>query len=302
MVLTGPSDKSLAAEAAYTFAAAPQPPAHIILLGRSIPKIKPVIARLKQINNSIDVKFIGVDLTDNSTVRLAAQHVQATVSKIDVLVNSAGIMAVEDYTISKEGFELQLAATHIGHFLLTGLLLPQLEASGDARVVTLTSIGYQASDFRFDDWNFSEGKEYNPWVAYGQAKTANILFTTELARRAKEQGKHITALVVHPGVVLDTGITQNTTLEKLMGVIEGAKEAARQAGEESESEKQKTIEQGCSTMVWASVAPELEGHSGAFLKDCNIFPESEQKQWIKEPEKAKKLWELSEQWVDEKFL
>lgn len=272
------------------------------MLGRSIPKITPVIAKLKQINSSIDVKFIGVDLADNSTVRVAAQHVQSIVSKIDVLVNSAGTMAVEEFTVSKEGFELQLAATHIGHFLLTGLLLPQLEASGGARVVTLTSMGYQGSDFRFNDWNFAEGKNYNRWLAYGQAKTANILFTTELARRAEEQGKHITALAVHPGVVLDTGILQNTTREEIMGLLEGEVEAARQKGEKPEGVKLKTIEQGCSTMVWASVAPELETRSGAFLKDCNIFPESEQKPWIKEPGKAKELWELSEQWVGEKFL
>lgn len=306
MVLTGPSEKSLAAEAAYNFASAPQPPATIILLGRSLTKIQPVIDRIKQINSSIQVEFVSLDLSDNSSVRTAAKEIQSLVSKIDILINSAGIMALEEYTRSKDGFEMQLAACHIGHFLLTALVLPQLEAAGGgARVITLTSMGYAASPFRFDDWNFSEGKTYNGWVSYGQAKTANIMFTRELARRAAGGGgggRGLTALVLHPGMVLTTGILQNTTMEALSSVLEASKKMMEEAGEEVKTEEPKSMEQGSATMVLAAVQPDLKEHSGAFLKDCNIFPESEQKPWVKIPEDDKKLWELSEELVGEKFL
>lgn len=306
VVLTGPSEKSLAAEAAYNFASAAQPPAKIILLGRSLKKIQPVIDKIKQVNSSIQVEFVNLDLSDNSSVRTAAKEVQSLVSKIDILINSAGIMALEDFTRSKDGFEMQLAACHIGHFLLTALLLPQLEKAagggGDARVVTLTSMGYVASPFRFDDWNFSEGKEYNGWVAYGQAKTANILFTRELARRARARGLGLTALVLHPGIVLGTAILQNTSMEALNAVLEMGKKKMEEAGEEVKEEQPKSMEQGCATMVLAAMQPDLKEHSGAFLKDCSVFPESEQKPWVKVPEVDKKLWELSEQWVGEKVL
>ena len=292
----------MAAEAAYCLAQSPSPPAQIVLLGRSESRIQPVIDRIGEINSSIKTAFIELDLSDLKSVRACATKVQSTTSVIDVLINSAGIMALEDYTLSTDGYEMQLAACHIGHFLLTGLLLAQLQASSAARVVTLTSTGYEGSDFRFDDFNFSNGKTYHRWVAYGQAKTANIMFTTELARRAAAKDLHLTAFVLHPGVILSSGIMKAVSMEALTTALEDTKVAYAAQGQEFVPEQLKSIEHGCSTMLVAALAPGLDGQSGSFLKDCQVVGEDELKPWVKDQEKAKKLWDLSEGWVGEKFL
>lgn len=316
VVLTGPSEGSLAAEAAYNFAAAPQPPAQIILLGRTRSKIQPVLDRIAHINPSIDAAFVPLDLTDNSAVRAAARDVRALAPRIDVLINSAGVMALADYALSVDGVERQLAACHVGHFLLTALLFPQLAAAApdadadrddDARVVTLSSMGYETSAFRLDDWNFSEGRAYDRWLAYGQAKSANIMFTRELARRspsaAAKGGRAVTALVVHPGMVLESGILQNASMEALGAAFEAMKKQMAEAGEgEVQTEAPKSLAQGCATMVLASVRPDLRAHSGVFLRDCDVFPESQLKPWVKVPADDEKLWELTEGLVGEKFL
>ena len=160
-VITGPSKDSIAAEVAYNLASSSEPPSQIILLGRTESKVQPVIEKISSINSSIKAQFIKVDLSDLKSVRQCANDVLAATSKIDTLINAAGIMAPEEYQKSTDGFEMQLAACHIGHFLLTGLLLSQLEKSEAARVINLTSMGYEGSDFRFDDWNFSDGKTYD---------------------------------------------------------------------------------------------------------------------------------------------
>lgn len=299
-VITGPSKDSLAAETAYYLAQLPESPTQIILLGRTESKVQPVLDRIKELNPSIKTTFVKLDLGDLKSVRQAVEKVKGITSQIDCLINSAGLMALEKYQTSVDGFEMQFAAAHIGHFLLTGLLLPQLKASSAARVVTLTSMGYEGSDFRFDDWNFSDGKTYDRWAAYGQAKTANIMFTTELARRAAAQNLPITSIVLHPGVIMSSGIMRDVSMDDMMKALEDTKAAYAAKGMEFEPEQPKNIEQGCSTTLVAALQPGLR--SGTFLKDCNVFPENEQQDYVKDAEKAKKLWVLSEELVGEKVL
>lgn len=268
-------------------------------MGRNLSKIQPVIDRLNKINSSIKIDFVKIDLSDNSSVRAAAKGISSTVDSIDILINSAGIMALDDYQLSKDGFELQLAACHIGHFLLTGLLIPQLAASkSGARVVSLTSTGYEVSDFRWDDWNFQGGKTYNPWLGYAQAKSANLHFINELSRRGSP--KNIKAFVVHPGVVLESGIMQSTNMEALGKALEATKAEYAARGEEYVPEQLKTMEQGCSTTVVAAIQPDLQ--SGTFLMDCQPARKEKVKSWVYDEEKAGKLWTLSEDWVGQQFL
>lgn len=208
-------------------------------------------------------------------------------------------MALENYQLSKDGFELQLAACHIGHFLLTGLLVPQLEASKTgARVISLTSMGYEGGDFRWDDWNFSGGKTYERWAGYAQAKSANLQFINELSRRGA--AKNITAFVVHPGVILETGILKAVDMDALTSAFEETKKQYTARGEEFVPEQLKTLEQGCSTTVVAALRPDLQ--SGSFLRDCQPVEKKDMRPWAYDEEKAGKLWTLSEGWVGEKFL
>ncbi|KAK6071656.1 short-chain dehydrogenase [Seiridium cupressi] len=109
------------------------------------------------------------DLSDQDSVGAAAATIDKAVQKIDVIINNARVMAIRNYSKDKHGIELQLSANHVGHFLLTNLLVPRLVAVGDnSRVVNLSSHGHRISPFRFDDYNFSERKEYERFSAYGQ--------------------------------------------------------------------------------------------------------------------------------------
>lgn len=118
--------------------------------------MEPVIETIRKINPKISTTFVQLDLTNLASVRKAAETIKSSVVNIDILINNAGIMAVKEYSKSADGYELQFASNHLGHFLLTNLLAEKLFATENgARVVSLTSEGYTVECFRFDDWNFS---------------------------------------------------------------------------------------------------------------------------------------------------
>lgn len=201
VIITGPTAGSLGAQTALFLAAGK--PSNIILLGRTASKVAPVISEINTISPSTNAQFIPLDLTRFDSIRAAAATINNTVDKIDVLINNAGIMGVSEYTLTAEGIQSQFAANHIGHFLLTSLLMPKLEAAGHgARIVNLSSSGHQLGEVRLDDYNFDDGKAYDPWAAYGQSKTANILFTVSLAEKLASRG--ILAFAVHPGSIAET--------------------------------------------------------------------------------------------------
>ena len=153
VVITGPSQGGLGAAVALTLAKAE--PAVLILLGRDQSKIAPVVEEIRSSSPSVGVVTGDLDLLDNATVEKAAALIKQEISKVDLLINNAGIMAPKDFSTSKDGVESQLAANHIGHFLLTSLILPELFAAGaQARIVNVSSQGYQLGEVRFDDYNF----------------------------------------------------------------------------------------------------------------------------------------------------
>ncbi|MCV7443692.1 SDR family NAD(P)-dependent oxidoreductase [Mycobacterium paraense] len=137
-----------------------------------------------------DVEVRRLDLQDLSSVREFADGVDFDV---DVLINNAGIMAAP-YALTVDGFESQIGTNHLGHFALTNLLLPRLTD----RVVTVSSMAHWPGRINFDDLNW-KNRRYSPWLAYGQSKLANLLFTSELQRRLDAAGSPLRALAVHPG-------------------------------------------------------------------------------------------------------
>jgi NAD(P)-dependent dehydrogenase (short-subunit alcohol dehydrogenase family) len=138
-----------------------------------------------------------VDLADLSSVRRAAAQV-SQLGPLDVLVNNAGVMATP-FSQTVDGFELQLATNHLGPFLLTGLLLPQLVASGRGRVVTVSSQAHRYTRTApLDDPRVHRGR-YSRWGSYARSKLAGLLFTFELDRRLREHGLPVTAVACHPG-------------------------------------------------------------------------------------------------------
>ena len=203
VVITGPSAGSLGAQTAIFIAQGK--PASILLLGRTESKTTSVIEEMKNISPATKVQFIEIDLTRFGSIKSAAAKINQSVDKIDVLINNAGIMGTKEYTLTPEGLESQFGTNHIGHFLLTNLLMPKIEAAGKvARIVNISSNGCLLAEVRFNDYNFDNGKAYNRWEAYGQSKTANILFTVSLASKLASKG--IAAFALHPGIVISTNL------------------------------------------------------------------------------------------------
>lgn len=153
VVITGPSENGIGAESAITLASAN--PKTIILVGRTESNVTSVIEAIKNLNPSIEVFFVEIDLLDNKSVRQAAK-IKSITNKIHVLINNAGVMAVRSYVTSADGVESQFAANYLGHFLLTNLLAKEILAAAEegARIVQVGSLGYQLGETNLDDINF----------------------------------------------------------------------------------------------------------------------------------------------------
>ncbi|CZR68243.1 related to retinol dehydrogenase 12 [Phialocephala subalpina] len=287
-VITGASIGGIGAHVAYCLAAAH--PATVLLLGRNGAKVSPVVEKIQQISPSTKAQFVKVDLASSGSVRAAAAEVATVVTKIDVLVNNAGIMGPK-FSLTPESVESQFGANHIGHFLLTNLLMPKLEAAGTgSRIVNVSSLLYQFSPVRFDDYNFSNGATFNTWEAYGQSKTANILFSVALAKKLASKG--VRSYSLHPGNIQDTNLS--STVDPAEWPIVGA-----MFGEKNvEMPKAKTVEQGSATTLVAALDPKLDCVSGAFLDDCSPAKTLD---FASSLENAEKLWALSEEIVGQKF-
>ena len=296
-VITGASEQSLGGNTARVLASAS--PAHIVLVSRTQKNVEPVLEAIKSTDGSIKTTFVQCDLSDHDSVRAAASKVLDAAPSIDVLINTAGNMAILEYTKDKQGIEMQLSGNHLGHFLLTNLLVPGLLAAAsktnDARVVNYTSQGYRVSPFHFEDWNFSDGKTYNMWTAYGQAKTANVLFSWGITNRLKPRG--VTSTALHPGVIWGTGLGTHLTPESYASVDEVCK---KNTGREMtwDLPQTKSLTQGTATGLIAALDPSLPTKSPAYLTNCDI---QEPMEFARDPEQVEKLWKLSEKLVKQEF-
>lgn len=294
-LVTGTSAKGLGASC--TTQLARHSPERIILVSRNKAKVDPVLEEIKAINPDIKITFVECELTDFDSVRKAAEQILSddNINKIDVVINNAGVMNVKKYTTDKQGNELAFSANHLGHFLLTNLILPKILAAGEgARIVNVTSRGHRISSVRFNDPAFSNGKDYDGWSAYGQSKTANILFSVELAKRLG--GRGIFAFSVHPGGIWDTGLAihlDNNDFEDIDAI------ALKNTGIPWPGvDKPKTMTQGSSSLLAAALDPTFETKNGAFVEDCQL---SEPLGYAKDEGNAQDLWVLSEELVGQRF-
>jgi NAD(P)-dependent dehydrogenase (short-subunit alcohol dehydrogenase family) len=199
-------------------------------------------------------------------------------------------------TRTREGWELQLATNHFGHFLLTALLAPALRAGAPARVVTVSSRGHRFSPVVFEDLHF-ERRPYDKWAAYGQSKTANVLFAVELDRRLSRAG--VRGFALHPGAIV-------TELGRHLSRDDLAELRARSPGGRGLVWKQ--VPAGAATSVWAATAPELEGRGGLYLEDCHVAaPRRSQDDdegyevWAVDAQAAERLWAASEAALEQPF-
>ncbi|WP_394618578.1 SDR family NAD(P)-dependent oxidoreductase [Lentzea sp. JNUCC 0626] len=249
------------------------------------------------------VEVSRLDLLNPASVTAFAERHLTTGRPVDVLVNNAGIGA-ETRELDARGYEKVFATNHLGHFQLTLALLPALPG---ARVVTLTSGGHRLSDIRWDDLHFATG--FDAGASYGQAKTANVLFTVELERRYAATGLH--AYAVHPGIAVATTLARGDGMFpvealKAMGLIDDAGEPIIDPDTE-----RKTPKQAASTVVFAATSPLLDDIGGVYLKNNDIAPVdatpfdgtigtapiTDVAPHALDPESARRLWELSERMV-----
>jgi NAD(P)-dependent dehydrogenase (short-subunit alcohol dehydrogenase family) len=172
--------------------------ARVVVAVRDEVKGKAAIRRLQAEVPDADLHLDLLDLADLGSVHRFAAQVLDTTGPLDLLVNSAGVMGVPQRLTTKDGFELQFGTNHLGHFALTGLLLPGLMTRPGARVVTVTSMAHEQGRIRFDD--LQGERSYGPWTAYSQSKLANLLFAFELDRQARARGLDLVSMAVHPGV------------------------------------------------------------------------------------------------------
>lgn len=172
--------------------------ARVVVSSRDAAKGEEAVRRIEAEVPQAEVELGVFDLADLESVRRFARTFADRRGALDVLVNNAGVMAVPQRRVTTDGFELQLETNHLGHFALTGLLLPALLARAGARVVTVSSTAHRLGRMRFDDLEGERG--YRPWRAYGQSKLANLLFALELDRRASSSGLDLLSVAAHPGL------------------------------------------------------------------------------------------------------
>ena len=247
--------------------------ARVIIGCRNLEKGKEALKEIQERSGSKDIFLEKIDLASLDSVRKFADSILKSERRLDILINNAGVMAC-DYQKTEDGFEMQFGTNHLGHFLLTMLLLDLLKKSAPSRIVNLSSLGHTlgSGKINFDDINFE--KDYSSYEAYFHSKLANVLFTRELSKRL--EGSHVTANSVHPGGVR-TELARHTIyswaiFHIVLWYIT------------------KTPEQGAQTSIYCAVSEEMEDVSGKYLADCAI---KEPSKGAQDDDAARKLWDLS---------
>ncbi|KAJ3032642.1 Fructose-2,6-bisphosphatase [Rhizophlyctis rosea] len=285
ILITG-GNSGLGKEAARIFALRG---AEVIITARKVDEGKKIAEELteeaKAAGSGGSVSCMNLKLDCLNGVRIFVEEFEATGKPIHYLINNAGIMNLPQRETTNQGFEKQFGVNHVGPFLLTNLLVPIIVKSAPARIVVVSSIAHTRGPVVFDDINFE--KSYDGWKAYGQSKTANILFAIELNRQLKGTG--VEAFSLHPGAIL-------TGLQRYMP------EQEQQVLFFENGEPKfwfKDIYEGTATHVYAVTAKELEGQGGAYLEDAGVT-EGRHEQ-AKDAEAAKRLWKVTNELVGESF-
>ncbi|KAI0695684.1 NAD(P)-binding protein [Cerioporus squamosus] len=298
ILVTGVSPGGLGAYFVKVIAA--HQPKLLILAGRSGSKLAETARELEAAHPDVTTRTLELDLSSQAQVRKAAAEVLSWPGPIDVLVNNAAVMATP-YQETPDGLEMQFGTNHIGHFLFTNLIMPKLlESTAAPRVVNVSSSGHRFSDIRWDDLDFEGGKAYDKWRAYGQAKTANILFSVGLAQRLGSKG--LKSFSLHPGAIITNlgrfMTDRNNDLAALKAID---REMGHKQGLDGFEYTMKTLTQGTATHVVAAFDPKLDEHNGAYLQDCQLAPDDDLKPYAIDKNSAARLWKLSEELVGQTF-
>jgi NAD(P)-dependent dehydrogenase (short-subunit alcohol dehydrogenase family) len=258
--------------------------AHVVLACRDLGRGDTALATIRAAVPDAAVELRPLDVSDLQSVRAFAGAFEGP---LDVLVNNAGVMATPART-TNDGFELQLGTNHLGHFALTGLLLGRLLATDAPRVVSLASLMHRLGTIAFDD--LQHERSYHPWLAYGQSKLANLLFTYELQRRADAAGVALRSVAAHPGYTA-------TNLQVAGASLGGASLWSRLMGLVNPLVGQ-SVEVGALPSLYAATVPEL--HGGSYVGPGGLLQMRGHPRLVgssvasKDAEIARRLWDESE--------
>ncbi|XP_076846066.1 retinol dehydrogenase 11 [Brachyhypopomus gauderio] len=247
--------------------------ARVIIACRDEDKAEKALRDIKARSHNMNVLYMLVDLSNMRSIRDFSKTFLHKEKRLDILINNAGVPSILDWT--DDNFSMCFGVNHLGHFLLTNLLLPRLRESAPSRVITLTCSSYKYQKLDFQDLNYN----LLPFFTYCRSKLANIYFTQELARLM--EGKGVTAYAVHPGYVQSSWTGHYSFLFRLL---------------------MKAImfmfyvpcELGAQTVVYCAVASEVTAHNGGYFSDCRP---SSVYAYARDAGVSKKLWEASERLV-----
>jgi NAD(P)-dependent dehydrogenase (short-subunit alcohol dehydrogenase family) len=269
--------------------------ATVILACRNAQKADEAKNKIIQEIPHAKIEVGSLDVADLKSVREFAKKFIASDRELDLLINNAGIMAYFDRKVSPDGFEMQFATNHLGHFALTGLLLPALLSTTGSRVVSVASLAHRSGTMYFNDLQFE--KKYTSWAPYAQSKLSNILFALELNRRLKILSANVESLAVHPGLS-DTQLGANGpgSKNKILNVV--AKAVSSLIGQSEEQGALPTLR----------AATDLSAKGGEYYGPSGFF------EWRGSPVKvpctseassqevAAKLWKMSEELTKVRYL
>jgi NAD(P)-dependent dehydrogenase (short-subunit alcohol dehydrogenase family) len=259
--------------------------ATVILACRSAAKGEAARARIVAENAAAKIEVRALDVADLDSVRRFAAEFLSEGKPLDLLINNAGVMAIPERRTTPQGFEMQFGTNHLGHFALTGLLLPALLRQPKSRVVTVASIAHKGGKLNFDDLNGERG--YDPRGAYQQSKLANLVFGLEFDRRLRAHSANTTSVIAHPGVAV-TNIISNGMGTGMKGRVVGALLPLVAQSDD----------RGSWPLVYAATSSEV--HGGGYYGPDGIAEikgtpvEVKPKPQALDPAAGKRLWEVSE--------
>ena len=252
--------------------------------------------------NGGGVEIMALDLASLASVRACADKLMAAGKPLDLVVGNAGVMACP-LTRTADGFEMQFGTNHLGHFVLVNRIAPLLQPG--SRVVALSSMGHRFANVDLEDPNF-ERTAYDPWLAYGRSKTANILFAVAFDRRHRARG--VRAAAVHPGGI-QTELGRHLSEDDLKALLDRL--SADLVAKGKPPFQFKTIPQGAATSVWAGVVASADAVGGRYCEDCHVTTRVTDgdidmvvggvRPYALHPANAEALWAKSEELVGERF-
>lgn len=258
----------------------------VVLACRNLRKAEQAKAKIVSEYSPARIGVMEIDVSSLDSVRGFAEQFQRQYDRLDLLINNAGIM-MSPYKVTEDGFENQLATNYIGHFALTGLLLPMLTATTGSRIVTLSSLSYKWAEIEFDDLHFKQG--YSKRRAYGQSKRACLMFAYELQRRLSTADSNTSSVVAHPGL-------SNTNLDQYFPAL------IRPLG----ALFLQSAEKGALPILYAALGESIRG--GEFIgpdgfQQMRGYPTVvDSDEYAKDKKVAERLWRVSEEMTDVHYL